>query len=165
MDIKGSLQADLIAPLHCWDVVSMHLADLSAEGKKKMELNILKEYQNKNHWQINLSEILNGSYEALVLTNSKVSIQWVSNGFVKMTGYAKNEVVGKNPSMLLHGENTSNSSRKRVREKLYGHGAFTEDLVNYRKDGEEYVCRVEIHPIYNTSNNLSHYLALEQEVR
>ena len=164
MDFRGLLKADLIAPLHSWDILSMYLLQLSEEGRKKCELKRLYEYHQHNHWVLDLDEILKNPYEALVLTNPNVSIEWVSGGFTKMTGYTKCEVVGKSPS-ILHGKNTTVSSKSRVREKLFGTGSFKEELVNYRKNGEEYICRIEIFPIFNTSNSLSHYLALEQEVK
>jgi PAS domain S-box-containing protein len=164
MDIEGTLKADLIAPLHCWDIFSMHLAELAVKGKKRSELSILEQYQNRYHWNINLEKVLDASYQALVLTDSGVCIQWVSDGFSKMTGYPKKEAIGRSPKML-QGLNTSELSRDRVRQKLFGQDAFAEDIVNYRKTGEEYVCRVEIHPIFNNSNKLCHYLALEQEIK
>ena len=164
MDIEGSLKADLIAPLHCWDIFSMHLAELAIKGKKQTELAILEQYHDSHNWNINLEKVLDEPYEALVLTDSNVCIQWVSDGFISMTGYPKNEVIGKSPKML-QGKNTTSSSRKYIRQKLYDQNAFAAEVVNYRKTGEEYFCRVEIHPIFNVSNNLCHYLALEQEIK
>jgi PAS domain S-box-containing protein len=164
MDIEGTLKADLIAPLHCWDIFSMHLAKMAMKGKKQAELSILEQYRDRYQWNINLEQVLDSSYEALVLTDSGVCIKWVSEGFTKMTGYQKKEAIGKSPKML-QGINTTRSSRDRVRQKLYGPNAFTENIVNYRKTGEEYICRVEIHPLFNNSNNLCHYLALEQEIK
>ena len=164
MKTKESMAPDLVAPLHCWDIFSMYLNDLAGKGKRKSELDILEAFGKRNDWEIDLNVLLSRSYEALVLTDDKVCIQWVSEGFTKMTGYVKSEVLGRNPS-FLHGENTTVTSRSRVRTQLFGQGAFSEDLINYRKNGEEYVCRVEIHPIYNSDDILSHYLALEHEVR
>jgi PAS domain S-box-containing protein len=164
MDIKGILKADLIAPLHCWDIFSMHLAKLAIKGKRQAELENLQEYQNRYGWTINLGKVLDAQYEALVLTDWCVRIQWVSDGFTRMTGYPKKEAIGRSPKML-QGLNTTELSRDRVRQKLFGKDVFIEDIVNYRKTGEEYVCRVEIHPIFNKSNNLCHYLALEQEIK
>ncbi len=164
MDIEGSLKADLIAPLHCWDIFSMHLTNLAIKGKTQVELANLQKYQHRYDWNIDLEKTLNAPYEALVLTDSVVCIQWVSDGFTRMTGYSKKEVIGKSPKML-QGINTTKLSRDRVRQKLFDPNPFTEEIVNYRKTGEEYICRVEIHPIFNTSNHLSHYLALEQEIK
>lgn len=162
--IKKSLDTDLVTPLKCWDFLSMHLSDLADSGKRKQELDTLKKYQDRHQWKVNLNAILERPYEALVLTNPNILIQWVSDGFTKMTGYEKSEVLGKNPN-LLHGENTSSISKRRVQKNLFNQDLFTEDLVNYRKNGEEYICRIEIYPIINVANKLCHYLALEREIK
>ncbi len=165
LDHKETDKAELVPPLYCWDFFSMHLNSLATEGNKQLELAALRQYQNRHHWHVDLHEILASPYEALVLTDAGICIEWVSSGFTKMTGYAKKEALGKSPAMLLQGENTTRMSKDRVRRKLSSHDAFSEDLVNYRKCGEEYICRVEIHPLFNQKNELSHYLALEQEVK
>ncbi|MEM9325388.1 MAG: PAS domain-containing protein [Bacteroidota bacterium] len=160
----GDLKKGYHAPLHCWDILSMHLGELAREGKRQVEYTILSHYKQQYRWVFDLEHALKTSYDALVLTDADVAIQWVNTGFTQMTGYGKQEVVGRSPKML-QGPNTKEDARRRVRQKLYDQESFTEDLVNYRKTGEEYLCRVEIHPIFDESNRLSHYLALEQELK
>ena len=152
------------APLHSWDIFSMYLNASAEEDKRQAELAFLIAYQKRHGWDINLERVLDRHYEALVLTDARVRIEWVSDGFTRMTGYPRKEAIGQSPRML-QGMNTTQSSRERVRLKLYGQHAFTEDIVNYRKSGEEYICRVEIHPIFGSSNHLCHFLALEEEVK
>lgn len=163
MNNKITDKAELIPPLHCWDIVSTYLDEITNKGKRESELAVLEKYKKRYHWEIDLEKVLDASYEALVLTDSGISIQWVSDGFTGMTGYPKKEALGKSPKML-QGKNTTEASRQSVRKKLDGQEVFTEDIVNYRKTGEEYICKVEIHPIFNKDNELIHYLALEQEV-
>ena len=160
----GDLKKGCHVPLHSWDIFSTHLLELFKKSEASVDLSALKQYQDRFEWSIDLKQTLDTPYDALVLTDQEIAIQWVNQGFVQMTGYAKTEVLGRSPKML-QGTNTSKSSRDRVRQQLYGQQAFSEDLVNYRKNGDEYVCRVQIHPIYNTSNNLCHYLALENELK
>ena len=160
----GDVKKTCLAPLSCWDVTSMHADVLAARSRKKRELQVLKSFQNHNRWNIDLDRLLDSNYEALILTDSNKAIQWVNGGFTQMSGYNKGEVIGKNPKML-QGVNTSRKSLRRVQKHLNSRKAFSEELINYRKNGEEYLCRVEIHPIFNSTKELSHYLAMEQEVK
>ncbi len=164
MDLVGTLNSDLIGPLHCWDVVSLNNHQLNQEGRKKLELMALAQFQTQYLWNVDLKKILEAEYEALILTDAYTRIRWVNDGFSKMTGYHKQDALGQSPK-ILQGENTTQQSRHSVRKRLDAGKAFSETLVNYRKNGEEYLCDVDIHPIYNRENILCHYLALEREVR
>lgn len=154
---------DLIHPIFCWDVYTMYKGDSLPSEVNQQHLDTLTAFRKEHSWQVDLDSILVSSYDALVLTNAQIKIEWVSEDFEKMTGYAPHEAIGKSPKML-QGINTSEASKKRIREKLKENTSFAENLINYRKNGEEYQCRVEIHPIYNRYHQITHYLALETEI-
>ncbi|MEM9329522.1 MAG: PAS domain-containing protein [Bacteroidota bacterium] len=160
----GDLKKGCQAPLICWDISSMHFSRLANRSKKRLELQALTDYQAHSQWAIDLQQLLDAPYQALVLTDSSIAIQWVNQGFTQMTGYNKGEVMGRSPKML-QGANTSRRSLKRLRKHLKGKRSFSEELINYRKNGEQYLCQVEIHPLFNSANELCHYLALENEVK
>lgn len=162
MDGEDLNQPKRHMPLLCWDICAMHNLEIKAKNDKETELKVLEEYRNEYDWDVRLAKILESAYEGLVLTDKEIKIQWVNGGFTKMTGFGAGEVIGKSPK-ILQGEKTSAEVRLRIREQLYGNKPFTESLVNYRKNGEEYVCKVEIHPVFNSESELSHFLALESE--
>ncbi len=161
MDINGTINSKLILPLMCWDIYAMHMADLRQVCR--VEKDFLKQLQLKNNWQIDIDRLLSQKYEALVLTNRAIEIEWVSEGFFQMTGYRKKEVLGRSPR-LLQGKNTHPKSRKAISDKLNQRRSFSASITNYRKDGEEYLCHVEIHALFNHKNELTHFLALEREI-
>ena len=109
---------------------------------------------------VEILEISN--YESLVVTDTKRKIVWVNNGFLEMTGYGKNFAVGKNPT-FLQGENTSEVVRTEVRQLLKEQRRFSASLVNYRKNGEEYHCHIEVIPLFDSSKTVTHFLAMERE--
>ena len=97
---------------------------------------------------------------AVVLTDADRHILWVNDGFQEMTGYSLPEVVGKKPS-FLQGRNTDQRTIARLRHRLSQGEPFKEQVVNYRKDGTEYVCVLAIHPIHNKQGNLTNFIAFE----
>ncbi len=115
-------------------------------------------------WKNNIRTILSTEYEALVLTNIDKKIVWVNQGFEKMTGYSSSFAIGKKPT-FLQGKNTSNNTRAIFRQNLQKGTHFCDTLVNYRKNGEEYICQIELFPLQNTAGHITHFLALEQEIR
>ena len=133
MDTENINKTKWMPPLLCWDIVAMYLAEMTALGDSQSDLLNLLEYQKRFSWHTDLSHILNSSYDALVLTDSSIKIEWVNQGFYHMTGYVKNEAIGKKPN-FLQGKNTSEISKRRIREQLLGVNAFSETLINYRPD-------------------------------
>jgi PAS domain S-box-containing protein len=81
-----------------------------------------------------------------------------------MTGYASHEIVGRKPNTVLHGSRTQVSEREFFRAQLKTGQTFSTHITNHRKNGEAYVCEVKIIPLYNASQQLTHYIALEREV-
>jgi|GEM_PF-1021265 len=99
----------------------------------------------------------------LVLTDLSKSIIWTSQNFLTMTGYTSAEILGKKSS-LLQGPDTDPAVLMRIGKALGLAQPAGADLVNYRKNGQTYVCRVHIEPLYDNRQNLTHFLAVEREV-
>ena len=97
---------------------------------------------------------------AVILTDVERRIQWVNDDFTIITGYSFEEVVGKKPS-LLQGEKSDKASIEKIKNGLNEKKSFKAEILNYRKNGEEYLCKLVIHPIYNTADELTNYIAFE----
>lgn len=152
-----------LSPIFCWDVYSMYLHEKKQIAQKSNDFHALQKLHQQYHWQVELESILVNAYEALVVTDTQKIIRWVNEGFTKMTGYPAYTSIGKSPA-FLQGRNTSAETKKRIRQKLSEQIPFSENIINYRKNGEEYVCHVEIHPLINDKDQLTHFLALEREI-
>ncbi len=154
----------LIGPLKSWDIYSVSLDRQAQEFIRNTEIAILNEFKARFNWSVDIEELLkNNAFEALVLTNTKQEIEWVNKGFVKMSGYPINFSKGKQPK-FLQGEASSKEALNTIRENLKQESHVKERVINYRKNGEQYICDIEIFPIRDREDKLSHLLALEKEV-
>ena len=97
---------------------------------------------------------------AIILTDAQRYILWVNTGFCRITGYSLEEVVGRKPS-ILQGKGTPVDVIQRLRRKLAEGMPFKDEILNYRKDGTPYPCRLVIHPIYDVKGELTNFLAFE----
>jgi PAS domain S-box-containing protein len=97
---------------------------------------------------------------AVILTDAERRILWVNDDFTVITGYAFEEVVGKKPS-ILQGKNTEKTAVERIRRGLEKQSSFKAEITNYRKDGEEYICKLVIHPIFDFKDQLTNFIAFE----
>ena len=75
-------------------------------------------------------------------------ITYVNDAFTRMTGYAREEVIGETPR-ILQGPNTDRAALNRIRAALEKWQPVREELINYRKDGSEFWVDFSIFPIAN----------------
>lgn len=100
----------------------------------------------------------------LILTDLSRTILWTSQSILSLTGYSPTEVLGQKPSML-QGNRTDRFAVDHVRRSLKQATSVKTDLLNYRKNGEAYTCRLTIDPLCNGQGELTHFLAIEYELK
>ena len=162
--IKDSLRAAPVAavPLQSWDVTSQSYAGIIIAAAKIADRAKVQELSKKHAFDIK-PELLQLPYQALVLTDATLKILWVNHGFTGMTGYSANFAIGKKP-IFLQGANTSHASRAYVRQQLNSGQPFKAEIINYRKNQEEYLCEVNVYPLTGKNGQITHYFALEKEI-
>ncbi len=76
-----------------------------------------------------------------------------------MTGYTVEEDIGKTPR-ILQGPKTERAELDRLHRCLSrGASFFGEEIVNYRKDGSEFVLEWYIVPLRNDAGEITHWMA------
>jgi PAS domain S-box-containing protein len=94
----------------------------------------------------------------LILTDVSSTILWTSYSFLSMTGYGPREVIGQTPKML-QGPSTDPLITRHIGNSIRQAQSVQVDLVNYRKNGQSYICHLEINPLRNNKGELTHFLA------
>ena len=117
------------------------------------------------NWSLNidLREILRKQEQAIVVTDVKQMIRFVSAEFQTMTGYKVSEAMGRKPN-FLQGAETDPTTTQKIRDAIRSHESVAETVLNYKKDGTPYLCNVEIYPIFNLNKILVNFIAIEKQV-
>jgi len=97
--------------------------------------------------------------KGIVITNPDGKIQAVSESFTRLTGYLKENVIGKNPRIWKSHSYTP-IFYKRMWDSILTRGRWEGELWNKRKDGSHYLMKVNIFSILNKERDLVHYLAV-----
>ena len=71
------------------------------------------------------------------------------------------EVLGKHPGRILQGPDSESEAIDQIRQGLDANLPFRGEITNYRKNGEAYLCRLVIHPVYDDKHTLTNYIAFE----
>ena len=101
---------------------------------------------------------------AVVITDARARIEWVNEGFTRITGYTFDEVQGRVPGALLHGEETCTETKDYIRSRLAEQKGFDVEIVNYSKSGRKYWLAIEVRPICDEQGNVVKYIAIESEI-
>lgn len=87
----------------------------------------------------------------------------VNEAFCALTGYAEDEVIGRN-CRFLRGPDTENGQTEKLRSAVYGQHPALAELINYRKDGSPFRNAVMIAPLFGDDGNLELFVGSQIEV-
>lgn len=124
-----------------------------AEEEKKRKDNEIKR----------LSQAIEQSPILMVVTDLHGFIEYVNPAFMKITGYSKEEVIGKNPGMLKSGK-TDKAVYEDLWKTITAGSEWQGEWINRKKNGELYWESVLIFPVYDESGKTTSYLALKQDI-
>lgn len=87
-----------------------------------------------------------------------------ANGaFSELTGYALDEIVGRN-CRFLQGPKTDPHSVDKLRSAIQNEDYAVVDLINYRKDGTEFWNAVHIGPVYDEDGKLAYFFGSQWDI-
>lgn len=92
------------------------------------------------------------------------SIVYVNEAFERMTGYAKSAAVGRN-CRFLQGPDTDRRDVARLREAIAARRDISVDLLNYRADGEAFMNRLIVAPIFDDQGVCRYFVGIQKEMR
>ena len=109
------------------------------------------------------ASLFDTSSESIIMATPAGNILAVNPAFERITGYAKDEVIGKNPRFLNSGLNPA-----QIYEEMWttiGKGELWQgELKNRKKNGEHYWAAVSISPVIDGQGSISHYIALVPDI-
>ncbi|MFA5241015.1 MAG: PAS domain S-box protein [Sulfuricella sp.] len=110
-----------------------------------------------------LSQAVEQSPESIVITNLDAEIEYVNETFTRNTGYASEEVIGRNPH-ILHSGKTPPETYADMWENLAHGRSWKGEFINRRKDGSEYAEFAIITPIRQPDGSITHYVAVKEDI-
>jgi PAS domain S-box-containing protein len=110
-----------------------------------------------------MSQLLLSLNDAVVLTDENGNILEVNDAFCRITGYSKDEVIGKNPRILKSGLHDANFY-KEMWDSILTKGYWKGEIINKKKNGEFYFTLLSISSIKDEVHGLTYYLGIQSDI-
>ncbi|MCW8891497.1 MAG: PAS domain S-box protein [Sedimenticola sp.] len=123
----------------------------------------ITEMKRKEETIRTLSQAMEQSPVAVIITNPGGFIEYTNRGFERSTGYSSEEVMGKH-TRILRSEQTASDHYKGLWETISAGNSWQGEFQNQRKDGSLFWEYAHISPIFDDYGNIRHYLAVKEDI-
>jgi PAS domain S-box-containing protein len=113
-----------------------------------------------------LTQILDGCINGVTLSDPDIEdnpIVFANQVFEKITGYTKEEIIGKN-CRFLQGDLRDQPEIAQIKEAVKNRTPIEVTLKNFRKNGELFYNRLSIKPLFDGEGRLIYFLGVQYDV-
>lgn len=113
----------------------------------------------------NLAQAATKSYNSVIIANDKGEIEWVNEGFTKLTGYTLKDTLSTHGEILRMGNPTGLSQRTGYYETVVkGKKPVTYEAKNFTKDGKEYWVITTLTPVIGNDGTVKRIIAIDSDI-
>jgi len=142
--------------------ISIEIARLRIRNLLERE-QFRQELQRREAEQRLAASVFAHTHDSVVITDSENRIIDVNAAFSRITGYAREEVLGKNPSMLKSGRQSA-EFYKSMWQSLNTHDHWSGELWNRNKKGEVFAALTSISVVRDDDGKIHHYIGLSADI-
>ena len=106
---------------------------------------------------------LNVAANGILITDQNGIIQWVNDAFTRLTGYSRDEVLGKTTNLLKSDKHEA-AFYQNIWQTILDGRVWHGELINRRKDGSLYTEEQTISPVYDEQGAITHFIAIKQDI-
>jgi len=96
-------------------------------------------------------------------TQADHPIVFANDAFLRLTGYGRDEVIGRN-CRFLQGVDTDPLERARLRAAISAGQDITCELLNYRKDGSTFWNALYLSPVHDGHGAITHFIGSQLDI-
>ncbi len=136
------------------------------EGKAIGHIGLIRDVTRRKQTEAERTRLLRAieqTTEMIVITDAQGTIQYVNPAFESVTGYTRQEAVGKNPRLLKSGAHDEHFYRN-LWKTISGGNTWEGRIVNKRKDGKHYTEETIISPVGDGSGRIVNFVAAKRDI-
>lgn len=145
-----------------WEIVPWGVGNGHVGGIVLFADDITARKQAEERLQLAAS-VFTGAREGITITDLKGTILDVNDAFTRITGYTREEVLGKNPRLLKSGLQ-SREFYEKMWSAIHQTGHWSGEIWNRSKNGDIFAETLEISTIFDSNRQPSQYMALFSDI-
>jgi two-component system, sensor histidine kinase and response regulator len=106
---------------------------------------------------------LEAAVNGIIISDRSGIIEWANPAFTRLTGYARDEIIGQHTRMLKSGKQDP-SFYKVLWETISAGSVWNGELINRRRDGSTYIEEMTITPVRGASGAIEHFVSIKQDI-
>lgn len=112
-----------------------------------------------------LAKAIEASSVGMIVTDATDgrAILYANDAFLRMTGYAREEVLGRN-CRFLQGRDTSKEAVREITEALRQGREVSTELLNYRKDGSSFWNLLYVCPLRDELGRITYFFGYQRDI-
>lgn len=109
------------------------------------------------------SSVFTNTNEGILITDAKGTILEVNDSFLRISGYSRNEILGKTPTIFRSSRHDPKFINA-IRELLMSTGTYQGEAWSRRKDGSAYASLLTINLVKDEAGEIKHYVSLISDI-
>ncbi len=111
-----------------------------------------------------LSLVASKTTNAVIMSTAAGRIEWVNDGFSRLTGYLPEEARGRPIIELLRGPATDHAASQRIEKCIREGASIEEEVLNYHREGRAYWVRLRIDPVHDSAGEFNGHIIMAHDV-
>lgn len=117
----------------------------------------------KNEEKLRIAAVAFETRDSMIITDSQGTILQVNHAFTTTTGYSYEEAIGKKPN-ILQSKIHDKAFYRGMWESIIKTGQWQGEIIDKRKNGEEYPTWLSISAVKNSKGDTTHYVSVHSDI-
>jgi PAS domain S-box-containing protein len=120
----------------------------------------------EEHWSNLLESVVINTTDGVLITDAAETgsgIIYVNDALLKMSGFSREELIGKNPD-IFHGYNHAQQGLRKIDTAIKNKVPCNVELINYTKNGKPFDVSVNICPVTDHTGTVKHWISIQRDI-
>ena len=108
--------------------------------------------------------VLRHAVDGVIISAPERGTLWVNPAFTAQTGYVLEDILGKDPGVVLRGPETCRDTAQAVEAAGRQRREIRIDILNYKANGQPFWVDLKVTPIFDARGTHTHFLATMRDI-
>jgi PAS domain S-box-containing protein len=111
-----------------------------------------------------LATVVQHASSPVIILDPLGRVEWVNDGFTRLTEYQRDAIIGKSYEYLLFDPNSQSAAHKALSSALQHGRDFQVEILTKTASQREYCCEINLQPIRSADGAISSFIAIHTDV-